>query len=292
MKTKLLSSALVAAFILLSSIAFAAEDYYKEIRKSFAVNANVTLRAEINFANLRIETWDKNHMEIVVKIDANVKSEKRAEEIYNSVSIEEGSSIVTVRVDPKNGWKGSESVSINVEIKMPKGASLLGSQDFGNVTITNPLHGKVDFDVDYGNFDSGELKYSDNDLSISFGNATIALWSGGDIEVEYGNIKLRDIVGTSDIEDNFGNVDIRSISKGCKMLKIDCEYGNIDVNTGGVGCTFETSVSYGDIDLGGEYNVTSKETEMFSKEIRGTAAGGGVVINLDCSFGNIDLSFK
>lgn len=292
MKKKLFSSALVAAFFLLSSVAFAAEDYYKEIKKSFAVNANVVLNADINFANLRIETWDKNHMDITVKIDANVKSEKRAEEIYNCVSIQEGSSSVTIRVDPKTGWKGNESVSINIEIKMPKGASLTGSQNFGNVTILNPLVGRVDFDIDYGNFDCGELKNADNELSMSFGNATIGLWSGGDIEVEYGNIKLRDVTGTCDIEDQFGNIDVRSISKGCKKLKIDCEYGNIDVNTGGVGCTFETNVSYGDIDFGGEYNVTSKETEMFSKKIKGTAGGGGVAISLDCSFGNIDLSFK
>lgn len=292
MKTKLFNSALVALFILLYANSYAAEDYYKEIKKAFAVNANVDLRLDVNFANTRIETWDKNYMDIVVKIDANLKSEKRAEEIYNSVSIEEGLASVNLRVDPKGGWKGSESVSIHVEVKMPKGASLSGSVSFGNIQVINPLQGKLDIHLDYGNLDAGELKHYSNDLKVSFGNAKIGTWNGGDAHVEYGNIKLQNVTGKSHIEDDFGNIDIRGISKSCQSLRVDCEYGNIDVTTGGTGCNFQADVSYGDIDLNGEYKITLKESEMFSKGVEGTGNGGGVELEVDCSFGNIDLYFR
>lgn len=292
MKTSWFNAALAVILFLFTSVCSASEDYYKEIKKSFAVNSNVSFNIGLEFSNIRLETWDKNTMEIIVKIDANLKSEKRAEEVYQSVRISEGMAAVNLNIDPKGGWKGSESVTINVEVKLPKGATIEGSMSFGNMTVYNPILGKLDVDMDYGNLEAGEVKNSSNNVRMSFGNVKIGSWGGGDLKVDYGNIKLQNVLGESDIEDDFGNIDIRGISKNCKGLKVACEYGNIDISTGGTGCNFEADVSYGDIDLNGEYKVSLKETDMFSKSIEGVGNGGGVPLEVDCSFGNIELYFR
>jgi len=265
-----------------------AEVFYKEFRKSLTVYPNVELGCDISFAQMTVTTWDQNQMEIIIKVNADVKSEKRAQELFDCVLIQEGSAKVGIQIQPKGGWKGRENVNITVEVKMPATGALLGNVAFGNVNVSS-LKGRMEMQVSYGNLNVSELLSADNDVEVSFGNSTIDVFGGGKFLCQYGNLKLRRVTGSSRVNEQFGNVDINKVGGDCKSLELDCEYGNAYINAEGIGVTFDTECSFGKLEVKGEHKTTSNSKDDFNISTKGTSGNGGVTMDLDCSFGNIDL---
>lgn len=263
------------------------QDFYKEVRKSFAVNANVILDMDINFGNVTATSWDQNVMEILVKMNVNVKSEKRAEDIFRGVDIAESSSAPRVRVNPGNSNGKNESYDIYVEIKMPRSTSFTGSITFGNFAI-NSVSGSVKVDVQYGNVSITEALSNDNDIDVQFGNMIVDVCNGGHLTEQYGNIRVGKAKGNLKIQTDFGNVEVRGFTKECKKLDIDCSYGNIEVDSNGVGIRVEAEVSYGDIDVdAGKININKED---FSQNAEGSIGDGNTELELECSFGNIEVN--
>ena len=263
------------------------QDYYKEVRKSFAVNANVILDMDVNFGSVTATSWDKNFIEILVKMNVNVKSEKRAEDIFRGADITESSTNPRVRVNPGNSNGKNESYDIYVEIKMPKSTSFTGSIDFGNFAI-NSVTGSVRVKVQYGNISITEALSNDNEIEVAFGNMIVDVCNGGHLNEQYGNVRVGKVKGNLKIETDFGNVEVRGFTKECKMLEIDCEYGNIVVDSNGLGIKVDAEVSYGDIDMdAGNVNINKED---FSQEAKGTLGDGNTELELECSFGNIEVN--
>jgi Putative adhesin len=277
-------------FIGITSVASAkkeGQDFYKEVRKSFAVNANVVLDMDVNFGSVTATSWDKNYMEILVKMNVNVKSEKRAEDIFRGVDITESSTNPRVRVNPGNSNGKNESYDIYVEIKMPKSTSFTGSIDFGNFAI-NSVTGSVRVKVQYGNISITEALSNDNDIDVAFGNMIVDVCNGGHLNEQYGNVRVGKAKGNLEIQADFGNVEVRGFTKDCKKLEIDCSYGNIVVDSNGLGIRVDAEVSYGDIDVdAGKVNVNKED---FSQDAQGTLGDGNTELELECSFGNIEVN--
>jgi len=277
-------------FIGITSVASAKEqgqDYYKEVRKSFAVNANVVLDMDVNFGSVTATSWDQNYMEILVKMNVNVKSEKRAEEIFRGADITESSTNPRVRVNPGNSNGKNESYDIYVEIKMPKSTSFSGKIDFGNFAM-NSVSGSVRVHVQYGNISITEALSSDNDIDVAFGNMIVDVCNGGHLTEQYGNIRVGKAKGNIKIQADFGNVEVRGMTKECKKLEINCDYGNIEVYTNGQGIRVDAEVSYGDIDVdAGKVNYNKED---FSQNAEGTIGDGNTELELECNFGNIEVN--
>jgi Putative adhesin len=277
-------------FIGITSIASAkqeGQDFYREVRKSFAVNANVVLDMDVNFGNVTATSWDQNFMEILVKMNVNVKSEKRAEDIFRGVDITESAATPRVRVNPGNSNGKNESYDIYVEIKMPKSTSFTGSIEFGNFAI-NSVTGSVRVKVQYGNVSITEALSNDNDIDVAFGNMILDVCSGGYLNEQYGNVRVGKAKGNIKIQADFGNVEVRGMTKECKRLEINCDYGNIEVDTNGQGIRVDAEVSYGDIDMdAGNVNINKED---FSQEAKGTLGDGNTELELECSFGNIEVN--
>ena len=277
-------------FIGIASIASAkqeGQDFYREVRKSFAVNANVVLDMDVNFGNVTATSWDQNFMEILVKMNVNVKSEKRAEDIFRGVDITESAATPRVRVNPGNSNGKNESYDIYVEIKMPKSTSFTGSIEFGNFAI-NSVTGSVRVKVQYGNVSITEALSNDNDIDVAFGNMILDVCSGGHLNEQYGNVRVGKAKGNIKIQADFGNVEVRGFTKECKKIEIDCEYGNIEIDTNGQGVRIDAESSFGDIDVdAGKVNINKED---FSQNAEGSIGDGNTELELECSFGNIEIN--
>jgi Putative adhesin len=264
------------------------EEYYREVRKSFPVNANVVLNFDVNFGHVTATSWDQNHMEILVKINVDVKSEKRAEQIFQGVQITESATNPSVRVNPGNSKGNNESYDIYVEVKMPKTTTFTGDINFGNLSV-NSMSGPVNMRIEYGNVTITEALSNDNDIDVAFGNIIIDVCGGGVINEQYGNVRVKNAKGSMEIDTDFGNVEVRGFTKECKRIEIDCDYGNIEVNTKGLGYKLKAKVEYGDLDVEGSSIKVHKDELGLSKSANGSTGDANTELDLECNFGSIEL---
>jgi len=291
MKVPQLNLLLAAVIPVFFSISARSSEYYKEISRKFKVNSNVTMKLNTSFASTTITTWDSEEVYIMVKVNADVRSEARAEEIFNSVKITESQSNPELSINSgssKKGW-GNESYDITVEIKMPKSGGVNANVDFGNLNISS-IAGILDLHLDYGNLVAADLKHSANDIEVDFGNTNVAYFGGGKITSEYGNVKVENVNGNSNIQNDFGNTKILKITKQCSKLDIGCDYGNVDLRfEDGAGGRLEAFVSYGDIDINTTLRDRDRHEGMFDQRVTGNFGSGDAVVKVNVSFGNIEI---
>lgn len=288
MKTQLVRIISLGLLLMVSSQCLAL-DYYKEVSKKFKVNNNAILGLETSFATITMTTWDESEISILVKINVDVKNESRAEQVFKSVEITESNSNPRLNISPAFRSKGNENFSINVEIKMPRSIGITGDVNFGNLTVST-ITGALDVNLSYGNLSADELLSNANDISVSFGNAQIAQFGGGELSVDYGNVKLENVKGNLDAAVDFGNVRIIKVLSGCSSIEVDCQYGNIDMNAR-AGSYVLAESSYGDVDFHGTYRMISKEKDDFTKRYEAQTGEGKCKVKLEAGFGNIDVAF-
>ncbi len=295
-KKKNYRPSIVLLALMLTGFVIHAEEYYKEVRKNFAVNNNVQLVLDINFADITIQTWDQSQMEIIVKMDVTAKSEERANEMFDSfqVDIAEGKELVSLSVGAGN-WscnsnkKNTESYTVKVEVKMPLKAVLDGKCAFGDLRIGD-MQGACLVDVEYGDMHINGLWSYENDLNIGFGNAYINGTNGGDFKNEYGSLDITLLQGNAEIESSFGDLELRRVAKECKDLEIKVQYADADIHLArDAGFRFEANSSYGDIDLPSEAKKSSSESDYTSKQVKGTIGNGEGKLDVECDFGDIEI---
>jgi hypothetical protein len=282
-------------FVFSSSLLHAGEVYYQEIRKTATVNSDFLFKLDLSFADVNIQTWDKNQVDVVVKIDVSASSEKRANELFNSIIVNFAgeSAQVNLSVTLGNnscGNKGSESTNVIVEIKMPPGGTLDGKCSFGDFVVSS-LNGPCNMTVEYGEFKAINLNSKDNDLKVQFGGCTIQNTNGGDFRIEYGDMEVKKLNGNGDFEAAFGDLEIDLVTNATKRLDIDVEYGDAEISLArDAGFTFTANCDYGDLDLPDNSKKTSIEKDYTSKNVKGTiGSGGSATLNIKCSFGDVEI---
>ncbi len=252
MKTQWICNLVCMLACIISVPAWSQQAYIKEYRKSEQVSNNVVVDLDVNFSKVTLTTWDSDKIDIYVKVTANVKSQERADDMFDKVNVGFGAtqskvafsvvtkSLVTTR---------NEKFNVEVDMKVPAGASLTGSFNFGDLILSD-LSGPCQLLVEYSSFAANKLLSANNDLKVQFGNANIKYAGGGVFKCEYGNIELGSINNDTRCESDFGDVKISHVAPSCKNLSLDAEYGDLSV-TLDAGCSFmvEAKSEYGDVDL-------------------------------------------
>ncbi len=278
-----------------STLLHAGGVYYQEIRKTATVNADFLFKLDLNFADVNIQTWEKNQVDVVVKVDVSASSEKRANELFNGIIVNFSgeSAMVNLSVALGNsscGNKNNESTKIYVEIKMPPGGTLDGHCAFGDFALSS-LNGPCKMTVEYGEFKATNLNSRDNDLKVQFGGCNIQYTNGGDFRIEYGDMDLKKLNGNADFEAAFGDLEIDLVTNAVKRLDVDVEYGDAEITLArDAGFTFDANCDYGDLDLPDNSKKTSVEKDYTSKKVKGTiGSGGSATLSIKCSFGDVEI---
>ncbi|MFN0032555.1 MAG: DUF4097 family beta strand repeat-containing protein [Flavobacteriales bacterium] len=278
-----------------SLIATATEEFYKETRKTIKVSNTVELDLDISYADINIQTWEQAQMEIVVKLNVNAKTQQRANEIFESitVNISESESLVGLDVSMGNyscsGWSG-ESYTVTVDVKMPTAGMLDGKVAFGDAHL-GEMHGACELRVEYGSLKASWLKASNNDVEIAFGDANIQTTGGGDFSNEYGELNIKKLTGSAEIKSAFGDLEIDLVTTEVKSLDIHIEYGDAEIDLASdASFTFDVRSSYSEVDLPDSAKNTTNEADYTTKHVTGTIGGGGNnKIKIECDFGDVDI---
>ncbi len=261
-------------FLLFPLITFANIDKTKQeksktIKKNFTVNKDAKVSIDNRYGDLNITTWDKNTVEIEVKITVKGNDlddvEKRLEnitiEFNSSSSFVEATTHFEKQKSSWSWWKKSNKISykVNYIVKIPETNSVDLNNDYGSIFLENLL-GKADINCDYGKISVGELNASDNSINLDYcSSSTISYMKSGNINIDYSKLTLNEAeniranldystlklgktnsvnfnadygsISINEAENINGNSDYASMSFGIikKNLKIDSEYGSISV---------------------------------------------------------------
>jgi len=232
---------LTAIFLLFSLISFGngpkgKYEKTKTVEKTFSVNKDAVLNIDNRYGNVDITTWQKNSIEIVVKITVSGNKESKVIDKLNSISIALDGNVNTVSAKTKLsnkssswnwlGWGNSVlSYKINYTVKMPISNALNISNDYGSILL-NELNGNASINCDYGKLVIGSLNGSDNNININYTNhSNIEYIENAQINADYSGITIEK-ANTINLDADYANCKFEEINH----LNFDCSYGNLVAN--------------------------------------------------------------
>ncbi len=147
----------------------AAEDEYsKKIHKEYDTNEQTHLDLTNKYGDVEITNWSKNTLVIDVKITVDHRSEEKAKELLDHITVNFNQNDNTIEVETeieenfnKSSWffdfdSNNKKFSIDYEIKMPKSLQLTLENKYGDVFL-DEVTGQADLTVKYGNLKANKI---------------------------------------------------------------------------------------------------------------------------------------
>lgn len=207
----------------------------KTISKKFNVNSNATVYIKNKYGNVNVTTWDKNTVEIDVKITVKGKNEDKVNEKLNAINIEfeateslvEAKTIIE-SIKSSWSWWGSNNNNLNYKInyyiKMPVTNNADLNNKYGNIDL-DILEGKANINCDYGSIQIDKLSNPNNTIELDYcGNSNINYMKSGSVNADYSKLTI----------DKTDKVRVNADYSGIKIENADtvdfnCDYGSISI---------------------------------------------------------------
>ena len=262
--------------------------------------------------DIEIRSWDKEEVKIEALKISESRSEERAKENADLVTIDVSRTDGVLRIETKyprqmKFW-GDDSMNVSVEYKLwiPAKASAEIKSVSGNVDLSaiggSAKAGSVSGEITLRKASSGA------DLNSVSGNIDVEDVTGNvDLKTVSGNVIVSGVRGSVEAESVSGGVELDGVTGAsvvdAKTISGDVEYrGKIEArgsyrlksHSGDVRMTipadsafsFEAETFSGDVDLDFQIEVSGK---ISPREIRGVVNKGGADIRLTSFSGSIDL---
>ena len=279
---------------ILSLPLFASDEYEKTYSKNFEVRPNVKLETRSSFGSIDIMPWDKNEVQVDIEIIVEARSESAAEDIFEDIEVVLDGDLYRVKVSTeRNGnWssKNGNKVEINIHIKAPENAELNVDHDFGSSRI-GAFGNKAEIQNAFGELEIEQLRHDDCHVTSEYGNARIRHFNGGELDVQFGSLRVDRLTGNTEINSSYSDTEINGIEASVESLEVDNEFGSVDVNLHPeASFAIVGEASFGDVELPREAVNIKKDKDMMSYDIRGDVGSGkkGELI-IHSSFGDVDV---
>ncbi len=241
----------------------------RNIKKSYNVNPNATLKVTNSFGHLNIITWDQNTIEFDITIKITGNDEEKIQERLSKIDIDFSatkdfvSALTKIEKNEKNWWNWGEKMNLKMEIdyviKMPISNNVDLKNQFGTITL-DQLKGSSKISCNHGKIITKELMSNSNNISFNHAQDNFFEYiNNGKINTNHSSFtvaKTKSITinanhSKSDIEIaevvnyncNFGSLKVDNVNsfvgKGnhlnlrignlYKMLKISGNHGNLKI---------------------------------------------------------------
>jgi hypothetical protein len=247
--------------------------------KSVPANAQITIRADRG--DITVHADDTPEIRANVRktayADGENEARRRADQVHVAVT-QSGSGFV---VEPEGSPSGGRPVRTDLDVHIPKGATLM--VDTGNGTVqVNDVAGTVSVDARGGDV---EVRQSGSDVSVdtNHGNTSI-LGAGGDVKISgHGSqVEVSDIKGSVTLDGEFyGPIRFEHVAKGVRFvsqrtdLTVSELSGRIEVAGGG-----DLTIS----DAPGNVTLTTRQRDVTLENVTGR-------IHVENRDGNVALRF-
>ena len=190
------------------------------------VSGKGSLSVDSKYGDVHVDTWDKNEVDVYVKVEITNSSASKAESYLEKIKINiddsspESLAFKTVIDGNINNNRSGDRMDIEYRIKVPKSLNLNLKNSYGN-TYLGDSEGKLALNEAYGNFKLGEISGPVR-IKLSYGNGQVEKVSDGEVEVRYSNLDV-DNAGNVEISNSYSNIDI-----GTSMdVDLSNKYGNM-----------------------------------------------------------------
>jgi hypothetical protein len=259
----------------------------KRITKSYTVSANDKLSIENEFGAVNISTWDKNEVSVEILVKSNAKSESKAQEILESVSISDtktGGAIYLKTILKSGSYRtGKQSLTIDYKVNMPSTLQLSVVNKFGNVSLPS-LTGQLQLKVSYGSIKALKLTGpQEKRIEVSFGSASIDELDNAFVESKYSKLNI-DLIGKAEIMNSFGKTKIIEAN----TLRITQKYGDFELRKVNV---LSGSVEFSSVDLDYVNKSVDLHLKYASNADLGIISGNVELIKINAGFSTVYLKF-
>ncbi len=238
-----------------------AQTHRRTIEKAFEINSDGIVHVENKYGNLNVTTWDKDRVEFVIEIKVTGKSEEKAENILEDITVDFENSLTKVSAITKlesfnNSWwpfnQKHYDFDINYQVKMPVTAQANFKNQYGHIYL-DELQGKARIKCDYGELNVGRLFNESNYIDIAYcTNSSIEFIKNGTLKIDYSGIDVKESESI-DLDAGYSRVSIKEVGK----LSFSSDYGKLTLGTVGsiegngdyVGISIEAIEKAGNIDL-------------------------------------------
>lgn len=250
----------------------------KTFTKTFSIDKNDKISLSNEYGGIIIKTWDKNEIKVDAEIKAYANTDAEAQKMLDDVSINatKTGDLVTykttfverngkMKLSLKNGKTLMiRGIKIYYTVYMPSSNALTAAQVDGDITMDD-FYGPTSLKVKYGNLIAGDLKNTNNYISVQYGKANLKnvnqarinhQYGGGlslanindlELEAEYTSVNIGTIKNNANIKHQYGNSSGVSIGYA-GSLNLTAQYVNVEVDK--LAGTFTGTVQYGKLDVG------------------------------------------
>jgi hypothetical protein len=269
----------------------------KTYSKSYSVNSSDKISLNSQFGEMRINAWDKNEVKVDVTITAEAGTDERAQQILNSINIEDGKSgsgvYFKTKMDNKNQQRGKgekQSFQIDYVVYLPAGNPLDARNEFGSMFIGDHK-GKASLESKFGQLTTGRL--SNADVSVEFGKVIIGGMDGGDLTIKFSKGDVRNLDGK--VKANFEHSSIKlSLENSLKGLDVNNSFTKLylDVTTG-LSASYNISTSFCEVKNRTDFAIKKEGDDdddhgpKFDHKYSGKSGSGSAPIKIKASFGDV-----
>ncbi len=196
-----------------------------EILKAYP---NSVFSLKNQYGDIKISGWERDTIEIYVKVWVDAPTYEAAEEVFNRITISNysASRFFNFETTLASNFFSYFDFGISYEIFVPKDIELKLKNRIGNVEL-NAIDGKMNIDVEHGDFTILNQKNPINESSISVVNGNINVKSIDNSNILHKNGKLfSDKVSKTKIEVDFSKVVIDEITD----LELNAQTSGISIN--------------------------------------------------------------
>jgi hypothetical protein len=204
-----------------------ASEATKTISKSFDINGDTKIEIKNKHGNVVISRWDKNVVDLKVKIDAKGKTDAKTQKILDAIEIDISDRVSSGRLSFETeigDISGNSSFSINYEVTMPYTNPLSVNHSFGNVFMGSHK-GDLDVTVKHGQFQAEDLDNANIHIEFSYARCEVETLKSGKLDLAHSKMKVEDM-GDVEINTQFSDLEIEnagSISLYAKHGKFEME---------------------------------------------------------------------
>ena len=256
----------------------------KNIKKSFDVSSNATLKVNNSYGNLDVITWNENRIDFDITIRVSGNNAEKVQDRLDAIDIDFSASndlvsaITEIGKKEKSWWNWGKKMNLKLEInyvvKMPISGNVDLNNDYGSINLDR-LEGVAKLVCDYGKITTKELMADNNDIRFDYTkNSYFEYIKSGTIRADYSGFtvaKTESLTLRADYS--------KSIIEVAEDVDYVCDYGALKINN------INNLVGNGDylnLRLGNVYKNISIKTNYGSIKIdRMASKAQNVTINSD-----------
>ncbi|HKJ41420.1 MAG TPA: hypothetical protein VKA27_04965 [Sunxiuqinia sp.] len=253
-----------------------ADEFTREQHSGYLKSSIKALDITNKFGSITINDFGGDSVTVDVKITIDNGNENKANYLMDQIDINtrKVGSLLKVETKIDDNFKTKQNFSIDYTINIPADRDLKVSNKFGSVAVSS-LNANGNFDISYGNINTGSLAAPDNQMiimDISYGKADIESVNRMQIALQYSKLFLGEAQALR-VESKYSGINLKEI----KTMDLDSKYDGVQIEELG--------------DLKADSKYTNYDIEELKKSLGLDTQYGSVrVEEVASGFDNIDIT--